>query len=783
MSSSRFAIFTTVLLFVCSFHLNAQKRNAVLVGQLNYQVLHQTNLNDVWGYVDGQGNEYALVGARKGVSIVSLADPSNPTEVYWHAGGESIWRDLKVFGNYAYITTEAMDGLLIIDLSPLPNGSITNTTNFFGSAGGQWQSAHNLWIDENGFAYIFGANRGQGGVIIYDLNNNPFQPQEVGEFDQWYVHDGYVRNDTMYLAHIYDGIISMVDISDKSNPILLGTAQTPSSFAHNIWPSDDGKFVFTTDEVSGGFLTAFDVSDPANIVEVGRTRSSRGIGVVPHNTHYIDGYIVTSYYADGLVVHDVKDPSNMVEVAFYDTYPGNSISTIGCWGAFPYLPSGLVLATDIENGLFVIDVDYVSAARMEGVIVNSTSNVPIQGVNVEILNDSIKVNSTLNGEYKIGTHSPGQKNIRFEKYAFAPLVINETLIAGETVQRNISLTPLPSYQVTFDVKSVTNQPLMNVFVKLIHMGEEQVKVTDGLGQVSFEVFYSDSYEIIAGQWGKITLCDDFNLSPQNNSFEIILKDGIYDDFTFDYGWQSFGNAERGHWERGVPVGAGNPGEWISPNEDSPNDCGNYAFVTGNSGDMQDNVHNGTVTLMSPVFDLSNYDEPVINYDRWFYNFHGPQPPNDTLRILLSNGFQTITIDKQGSNPAIFNQWINRQLKVRDFMTPTSTMQLIVSTSDFESSLNFVNAGFDHFFVAEEAELSTENQLLNTIDLSAYPNPTKDVLTIEGLEIGKKVQLIDWMGRIVIDWTPQSHQETISTAHLAPGVYLIRQERRLVRIVK
>lgn len=262
-----------------------------------------------------------------------------------------------------------------------------------------------------------------------------------------------------------------------------------------------------------------------------------------------------------------------------------------------------------------------------------------------------------------------------------------------------------------------------------------------------------------------------------------MKDGIYDDFTFDYGWQSFGNAERGHWERGVPVGAGNPGEWISPNEDSPNDCGNYAFVTGNSGDMQDNVHNGTVTLMSPVFDLSNYDEPVINYDRWFYNFHGPQPPNDTLRILLSNGFQTITIDKQGSNPAIFNQWINRQLKVRDFMTPTSTMQLIVSTSDFESSLNFVNAGFDHFFVAEEAELSTENQLLNTIDLSAYPNPTKDVLTIEGLEIGKKVQLIDWMGRIVIDWTPQSHQETISTAHLAPGVYLIRQERRLVRIVK
>lgn len=782
MDNSQITLWITALALFCLTQLNAQQRNTALIGQLDYQVMHQTNLNDVWGYVDEQGNEYALVGARKGVSVVSLADPSNPTEVYWHAGGESVWRDLKVFGEYAYITTEASDGLLIIDLSPLPNGTVTNTTNFFGNSGAEWQSAHNLWIDENGFAYIFGANRGQGGVIIYDLNNNPLQPQEVGDFDQWYVHDGFVRNDTMYLAHIYDGIISMVDISDKSNPILLGTAQTPSSFAHNIWPSDDGKYVFTTDEVSGGFLTAFDVADPSNIVEVGRIRSSRGVGVVPHNTHYMDGYIVTSYYADGLVVHDVSDPSNMVEVAFYDTYPGDAISTVGCWGAFPYLPSGLVLATDIENGLFVIDVDYVNAARMEGVIVDAASNAPVQEVQVEILNDSITANSSLNGTYKIGTHSPGQKNIRFEKYGFAPVVINENLLAGQSIERNISLTPLPSYTTTFEVKSVANQPLMNVFVKLSHLGEEQIKLTDGLGQVSFEVFYADSYDIIVGKWGKITFCGDFNLSPQQNNFEIILIDGIYDDFTFDYGWQSFGNAESGHWERGVPVGAGNPGDWISPNDDSPNDCGNYAYVTGNSGDMQDNVHNGTVTLMSPIFDLTSYDEPILNYDRWFYNFHGPQPPNDTLRILLSNGLQTITIDKQGSDPAIFDQWVNRQVRVKDFMTPTSSMQLIISTSDFESSLNFVNAGFDYFFVIEEAELSTTTLPIAN-DLLIYPNPMQDHLIIEGLLPGKELFLFDGTGKIINSWHVTSDRQTINTSELSTGLYYIQHEGRLKKVIK
>ncbi|MCC5924340.1 MAG: hypothetical protein JJT77_11175, partial [Crocinitomicaceae bacterium] len=104
MSIIKRAVCFFVLNFLCLLHLNAQQRNTALIGQLDYQVMHQTNLNDVWGYVDEQGNEYALVGARKGVSVVSLADPSNPTEVYWHAGGESVWRDLKVFGEYAYIT-------------------------------------------------------------------------------------------------------------------------------------------------------------------------------------------------------------------------------------------------------------------------------------------------------------------------------------------------------------------------------------------------------------------------------------------------------------------------------------------------------------------------------------------------------------------------------------------------------------------------------------------------------------------------------------------------------
>ncbi len=103
------------------------------MSHVDYQALHNADLNDVWGYVDELGNEYAIVGTTKGTSVVDVTDPSNPFEVFWIAGSESIWRDPSVHGDYAYITTEASDGLLIIDLSPLPLSNVLPTTTLYGT--------------------------------------------------------------------------------------------------------------------------------------------------------------------------------------------------------------------------------------------------------------------------------------------------------------------------------------------------------------------------------------------------------------------------------------------------------------------------------------------------------------------------------------------------------------------------------------------------------------------------------------------------------------------------
>src|SRR5690606_35734639 len=151
--------------------------NMDLLGYLDIASMHSVELNDIWGYTDESGNEYALVGTTGGTSIVDVTDPANPVEVKWIPGMNSIWRDLKVYNDYAYVTTEASEGLLIIDLTPLPASTTLPTTHYFGPSGDQWQSAHNLW-QADGYVYIFGANRDNGGIIILDVATDPMNPIE-----------------------------------------------------------------------------------------------------------------------------------------------------------------------------------------------------------------------------------------------------------------------------------------------------------------------------------------------------------------------------------------------------------------------------------------------------------------------------------------------------------------------------------------------------------------------------------------------------------------------------
>ncbi len=440
-----------LMLFLVGLSIPIQAQlNMSLIAQYDYPF----NTNDVWGYVADNGDEYALVGTRRGLSIVNL-ETEPLEEVAFIEGSNSTWRDIKTWGNFAYVSTEAADGLLVADLS-----NVQDTVPFY-----FWKPAiespaqpglldtlltiHNLFVDEFGILQITGSNLNNGGVIFVDVAKDPWQPEILALGPPVYSHDSYARDSIVYSSEIYRGTLSIYDYSDLSEIRLLGEQQTPFVFTHNAWLSDDSRYVFTTDERGNAPVTSYDISDLNDIRELDRyiPAETAGQGVVPHNVHVWNDWLVISYYADGGKIVDASRPDNLVEVGSFDTFfsgdPG-----FGAWGAYPFLPSERVLVTDSGNGLFVLQPNYVRAAFLEGKVegrINAGREdeeiIPLVNAEITILTDEpvLPVNSKAGGTFKTGKAIPGKFLVEISAEGFITWQDSVDFSNGVVTELNVVL--------------------------------------------------------------------------------------------------------------------------------------------------------------------------------------------------------------------------------------------------------------------------------------------------------------------------------------------------------
>ena len=113
--------------------------------------------------------------------------------------------------------------LLVIDLSNLPNDLTDNDYYYWEpeipSLGGTLSSAHNIYIDEFGYAILSGADLNNGGLIFIDVFSNPGNPEYAGAGVPVYSHDVYARDNRAYSSEISDGQFAIYDIS--KNRMLL----------------------------------------------------------------------------------------------------------------------------------------------------------------------------------------------------------------------------------------------------------------------------------------------------------------------------------------------------------------------------------------------------------------------------------------------------------------------------------------------------------------------------------------------------------------------------------
>ncbi|MEZ5014348.1 MAG: choice-of-anchor B family protein [Chitinophagales bacterium] len=430
--------FLAIVLCIPSLRAEAQY-NMELLGNLPYVF----DLSSLWGYTDTSGNPYALVGTYTGFSIVDIQDPADPQELFFVPGALSAWREVKTWDQHAYVTNENDGGLLIVDLSYLPD---TIYTSWYTGADtlNPLRTAHTLWIDENGYCYLFGYNVLFGaseGAYILDLNIDPASPVLVGELTGTYLHDGYVRGDTLWGAAIYEDQLQVYDVSDKSAPALIGVQITEGGATHNCWPDATGNYVFTTDESLIGYVSSFDASDPGDITLLDKIKHGDPDHTIPHNVIYKDGWLVTAHYTEGVCIFDAHKPENLVEVAHYDCSPyGPEAIFAGVWGVYPFFEDGTIIASDIEEGLMIFQPEYVRAAYLEGKITNAATGGNIFNAHIQVMGTEVEEFTNVLGEYKTGYAIPGFYDVEISVAGCVTETVENVLLeSGETVTLNLAL--------------------------------------------------------------------------------------------------------------------------------------------------------------------------------------------------------------------------------------------------------------------------------------------------------------------------------------------------------
>ncbi len=619
------------------------------------------NGNDCWGYVSPSGREYALMGVSNAMVVVEITDPANPVIVQSMSHSNSLWGDVKVYGEYCYVVNEGGGGMDVIDLSNVDGGVVTLVQRF---TGGGLASSHDVAIDtDSGFAYVCGSNLNGGRIVAIDLAN-PENPVVVGQISSGqgaYVHDAQA---VTYTKGLYSGReivfaavggtgLDIYDVTNKSNMFRMSRTTYPNlSYAHQCWASEDRQYLYLDDELDGVNETVIlDISDLNDPVIAGTYNS--GVSATDHNLYIQDGFIYEADYRSGVRIFCADDPVNPLQVGWFDTYPENDNAGFdGAWSVYPFFPSGTVIISDINRGLFVVDpTDALSAGALTFAYPEGRPElIDPQGGTAVLMEVAASCGATVEPDTALLHYNIGKG------FVTVPM---------EPVAKNGYDAVFPAIECGLDVLYYVS-----------------VQTTSG-------ATFTDPPNAPASTYSALS-ADDVLISFQ-------------DDMEAGTGWVvgAVGdNATTGVWTRVNPNGTA-----AQPEDDHTPDPATMCFVTGQGepgGDLGDNdVDNGHTTLTSPLLDLAGKEAAIISYWRWYSNTTGNSPNADIFVIDISNnnGSTWTNVETIGpAGPETGGGWFLHSLHVSDFVEPTNEVRLRFIAAD-EGDGSLVEAAVDDLAIS------------------------------------------------------------------------------------
>lgn len=360
-------------------------QNVDLLAYISVESLGGASTNEVWGWTDPlDGKEYVLLGTSTGVRFFDIETPASPVylgRLPTHTFN-SIWRTLRTYNNYLFVGSEASNhGLQVFDLTRLRN--VDNPPEVFTEDAyySGFGKCHTLVIhEESGYLFACGTNTYSGGLHIVNIQN-PLAPVIAGGYDlNGYTHEAQVMTyngpDTDYtgrtIAFCYNGNngepLTIVDVTDPTDAMTISTTNYPEKhYCHQGWLTADGAYMLMDDEIdesTEGYTQTrtliwdmHDLDEPLFMGEHWGTTEA-----IDHNQYIIGNLAFQSNYTAGLQILDVTDIADTLlkQVAYFDHYyVNNATSYDGQWMNYPYFASGVVPCTDIDNGLFLLEPNFI----------------------------------------------------------------------------------------------------------------------------------------------------------------------------------------------------------------------------------------------------------------------------------------------------------------------------------------------------------------------------------------------------------------------------------------
>ena len=320
-------------------------------------------------FVSGQ---YAYIASNGdcGMSIIDISDPANPVEVGYlqddSRGGNGTYMSLPynifVRGDYAYFPSWAEDALTIIDVSDPANPTEVGFIRDYRQPGGTAERLDGASFVEVAGNYAYVTTDKDWGLTIINISDptNPFEVGHIQDEEKGGTAEGmrimapvFVSGEYAYVGSLADDAISIIDISDPSNPVQVGVIYDDESPQEGITPNARCIDLPVGIYVSGDYayigsrhdsaLSILDISDPANPIEVGCIQDDDPVAD-NDDTDYPDGeahalymanevwvvgdYAFVASYEGALSMIDVSDPTNPVEVDYIkdDSQGGTAIA-------------------------------------------------------------------------------------------------------------------------------------------------------------------------------------------------------------------------------------------------------------------------------------------------------------------------------------------------------------------------------------------------------------------------------------------------------------------------